>query len=107
MVPRLLFHIAERSRWEGALEVGSYTASTLGRELADEGFIHLSTAEQVAGVAARFYRGVPDLLLLHIDEARLTSPLVHEQLHGAPEPFPHLYGALDVDAVVHVEPFSA
>ena len=51
----------------------------------------------------RFYRGVPNLVLLHIDESLLTAPLVVEQLGDAPEPFPHLYGPLNIDAVVHVD----
>jgi uncharacterized protein (DUF952 family) len=99
----VIFHVAERTRWEASQAEGRYTASTIGRELADEGFIHLSTRDQVAGVLDRFYRGVPDLVLLHVDESRLQAPLVYERVGDAPEPFPHLYGPLDVDAVVAVE----
>jgi uncharacterized protein (DUF952 family) len=102
----VIFHIAQRERWQAALADGSYTASTLGRELADEGFIHMSTRAQVAGVLDRFYRDVPGLVLLHVDETRLTAPLVYEQVGAAPEPFPHLYGPLDVSAVVEVEPLD-
>ena len=103
----MTFHIAERTRWEQSLDTGEYTASTIGRELADEGFIHLSTAAQVPGVLERFYRGVGGLVLLHVDEQRLTAPLVYEQLGAAPEPFPHLYGPLATSAVVEVEPITA
>ena len=46
---------------------------------------------------------MPDLLLLHIDESLLGVPVVYEQLGGAPEPFPHVYGPIPVDAVVAVE----
>ena len=103
----VIYHVADRQRWERSVVDGMYTASTLGTELADEGFIHLCTLEQLAGVAERYYRGVPDLVLLHVDESRLGAPLVHEQLGEAPEAFPHLYGPLNVDAVVLVEPFTA
>jgi uncharacterized protein (DUF952 family) len=104
----MIFHIADRDRWQRSAIEGSYTASTIGAELADEGFIHLSTEAQVAGVVDRFYRDVPNLVLLHVDETRLTAPLVYEQLGGSPEAFPHLYGALNLDAVVRVEdPFPA
>jgi uncharacterized protein (DUF952 family) len=99
----MIFHIAERDRWIRSQAEGAYTASTIGRELADEGFIHLSTAAQVAGVAERFYRGVTNLVLLHIDEERLVAPLVYEQIGDAPEAFPHLYGPLNLDAVTHVD----
>lgn len=99
----MIFHIADRDRWLAASTQGSYTASTLNLELSDEGFIHLSTSDQVAGVLERFYRGIPNLVLLHVDEALLTSPLVFEQLGEAPEAFPHLYGPLNTDAVVRVD----
>jgi uncharacterized protein (DUF952 family) len=99
----VIFHIADRDRWLASMASGEYTASTIDRELADEGFIHCSTFEQVAGVLDRFYRGVPNLVLLHIDESLLTAPLVVEQLGDAPEPFPHVYGPLNIDAVVHVD----
>jgi uncharacterized protein (DUF952 family) len=99
----VIFHIADRDRWLASQPDGIYTASTLGRELADEGFIHLSTAEQVPGVVDRFYRGLPNLVLLHIDETRLTARVVFEQVGDAPDAFPHLYGPLNTDAVVLVD----
>ena len=99
----MIFHIADRDRWLAAQADGACTASTLGRELAEEGFIHLSTADQVAGVRERYYQGVPNLVLLHIDETVLTAPLVYEQPEGATEEFPHLYGPLNPNAVVNVE----
>jgi len=101
----VIFHIAERTAWDAAVAAGEYTVSTLGRSLAEEGFIHMSTEAQVAGVAERFYAGVGDLVLLHIDESKLTSPLQYDEVPGAPDPFPHLYGPLNTDAVVRVEPF--
>lgn len=103
----MIFHIAERHRWEQAVAGGSYTASTLGRELHEEGFIHCSTTEQVGGVAERFYRGVQNLVLLHIDEAQLTSPVRWEAVGGTGGLFPHVYGPIDPTAVVRVEPFDA
>ena len=102
----MIFHIAERTAWESAVDADEYTVSTLGRSLAEEGFIHMSTEAQVAGVAERFYAGVDDLVLLHIDETRLTAPLQWDDVPGAPAPFPHLYGPLNVDAVVRVEDFE-
>ena len=104
----MIFHIADRDRWQRSLAAGEYTASTLGLELVDQGFIHLSTAEQLSGVVERFYQGVPNLVLLHVNETKLTAELVFEQLDGAPEPFPHLYGPLNTDAVIEVtDPFLA
>lgn len=99
----MIFHVTDASRWARSQADGEHTGSSRDLELADEGFIHCSTAAQWSGVVERFYIGVPDLLLLHIDESLLGVPVVYEQLGGAPEPFPHVYGPIPVDAVVAVE----
>ena len=102
----MLFHVADRSRWEASAAAGEYTQSTRGMELDDVGFIHLSTEAQVAGVLTRFYAGVTDLVLLHIDESLLTSPVVFEDVPGTDEQFPHLYGPLNPDAVTSISPLA-
>ena len=99
----MIYHVTDAARWARSQAEGVHTGSTRDLELADEGFIHCSTAEQWPGVVERFYDGVPDLLLLHVDEHLLSSPVVVEQLDGAPEPFPHVYGPIDLAAVVEVE----
>ncbi len=98
-VPRL-FHIALISDWELARQEGVYRMSTLGKRLDQEGFIHLSFADQVKMVADHTYRGRADLLLLEIDEARLNAPVRLEAVADADQPFPHLYGELALDAVL-------
>lgn len=103
MAPTLL-HIAERRHWESARAAGvSYEMSTLGRTLADEGFIHCSTDEtQVEGVLARFYRSVDrnDLVLLVIDPALLDAPVRHEPVDG--DVFPHVFGPIPLSAIIDV-----
>lgn len=102
----MIYHIASAADWERATSAGEYRISTRGRTLEEEGFIHCSRAGQVAAVADRFYRGVADLVLLTIDE-RLVKPEVrYESVPGAGESFPHVYGPLNVDAVVSVEPLT-
>jgi hypothetical protein len=66
-----IYHIAAAADWERAVRDGQYTMSTRGLTLAEQGFIHASTAGQVALVANAFYRDVPDLLLLVIDTERV------------------------------------
>lgn len=96
----ILFHIARRRDWEAARRAGAYRISTLDRALEQEGFIHLSFARQVRGVADRFYAGLDDeLVLLTIDPAKLTAAVVTEPGAGTDEQFPHLYGELPVAAV--------
>ena len=98
----MIYHLAEQAHWQQALREGAYTRSTRGRSLADEGFVHASSAEQWPVVRSRFYADVTEpLLLLHIDETRLSSRVVHEVGDPATgETFPHVYGPIDVDAVV-------
>ena len=83
------------------MRAGEYTAPSLQTE----GFIHLSQRHQVAGVANAAYRGVPNLVLLSVDPERVAAPLRYEEGVHAHERFPHLYGPLEIGAVVDVLPF--
>lgn len=100
----MIYHITSRADWQSAQKNGSYTADSL----AAEGFIHCSKAEQVAGVAARFYAGQRGLVLLAIDPKKLTSDLRYEPGSDKPdELFPHIYGPLNLEAVASVLDFEA
>jgi glutathione S-transferase len=100
-----LFHIALATDWREAQREGVYRISTLGTRLEDQGYIHLSFAHQVKPVADRIYRGTHGLVLLQIDPARVTAPIVVEPGEGTSEQFPHLYGELAVDAVIDVREY--
>lgn len=102
-----VFHIAVREDWERALATGSYRVSTLGKVLDDEGFIHLSFAHQVKPVADAAYTGRRDLVLLELDPDRLDNPIRVEAVADSPERFPHLYGAINPDAVITAHPLLA
>ena len=65
-----------------------------------EGFIHLSRPDQILKVANAFYRGLTDAILLWIDPARLNAELRWETVDA--DVFPHLYGPLNLEAVVAV-----
>jgi len=99
----LIYHVALASDWAAAQSEGAYAVSTLGRSLADEGFIHASRADQWAGVRARFYADVTEpLVLLVIDRARLAAQVLDEVVPDSDETFPHVYGPIEVAAVVEV-----
>ena len=103
----LIYHIATSADWERARRDGEYATSTIGRTLAEEGFIHASQATQVTDVANRYYRGVPDdLVVLVIDPARVRAPIRYERVPGASAPFPHIYGTLNEDAVLAARPLA-
>ncbi len=99
--PGVLLHLCPIDEWSAAKVRGELRPESL----ASVGFVHLSTSEQVHLPANRLYRGRTDLLLLHIDPARLDSPIRWEPgLPTDPESmlFPHLYGPLPVGAVINV-----
>jgi len=100
-----IFHIAETVAWERAQTSGEYRCSTLGRTLDEVGFIHCSRLGQVAAVANARYRPAPPLVLLVIDPGKVRAEIRDEDLEGAGQPFPHVYGPLNIDAVVEVRPF--
>ncbi|WP_433566013.1 DUF952 domain-containing protein [Nocardia sp. CA-151230] len=102
--PPTLLHICSRAEWENARAAGEYRAPSL----AEAGFIHLSAPYQAHLPANRLFAGRTDLVLLHLDPARLGSPVKWEP--GVPtDPdsmtFPHLYGPLPLTAVVEVTDF--
>lgn len=101
-----IFHLALADDWRRAQASGTYTVSTVGLDLADVGFIHCSQPDQVAGVHQRYYTDVAEpVLLLTIDTDQLTAPWQLDDVPGQPAPFPHIYGPLNVAAVVSAEPF--
>ncbi len=100
----LIYHLAEPQHWSLALSSGSYTQSTRGRTMEQEGFIHCSSAEQWPVVRRAFYGDHQGpLLLLEIDESRLAQSPVREVGNAETgEEFPHLYAPLPASAVVAV-----
>ena len=74
--------------------------------LADEGFIHLCTADQLSGVVERYYQGRSDLTLLTVDTSAVDAELIWEDLTGRGEAFPHVYGPLNLSSVVSAEAFE-
>jgi uncharacterized protein (DUF952 family) len=100
-----VFHLALAADWAAAVEAGDYRVSTRGTTLEQQGYIHCSHADQWRGVRDAIYADVTEpLLLLTIDTDRLTSPVVEEEVPDADRPFPHVYGPIDLDAVVEVRP---
>lgn len=102
--PGVLVHMCGAQDWSRARTRGAIRPDTS----AGGGYIHLSAPEQVHLPATRLYRGRDDLVLLHVDPARLGSPVRWEP-GVATDPqamlFPHLYGPLPVGAVIAVTPY--
>jgi uncharacterized protein (DUF952 family) len=96
----VIFHITRSQQWEQAKQVQSYRGDTLDTE----GFIHCSTLPQVLKSANKFFVGQTGLLLLSIDSEKVESELKYEFAAG--EDYPHIYGPLNVDAVLQVFEFE-
>lgn len=108
--PATVLHLALAGDWERAQRDGRYEVSTRGRSLQQVGFVHASEPHQVDGVARAIYAGVTDpMVLLELDVAALEaagSPVRWEDVPGAPDPFPHVYGPLPVEAVRSVRSYA-
>ena len=107
----IILHLASNAAWLAASKKGVYHSDSLSTE----GFIHCSTASQIVDVANAFYRGQHGLVILVIKKDKLTSELKWEPpAHPNPERaakvgdelFPHVYGPINVEAVVKVIPFE-
>jgi uncharacterized protein (DUF952 family) len=96
-LPEIL-HITSRAAWEQAVDSGEYRSDSLKAE----GFIHGCTRAQVPGVVSRFFAGQTDLVVLRIDEARVSAPVRREEARDSTELFPHIYGPLNLHAAIDV-----
>ena len=90
-----IYKICSASAWREAEGSGVYSGSA---DDARDGFIHFSTAAQVAETARKHFAGQQDLLLIAVDAEAIGSALRWERSRND-ELFPHLYGELNLDAV--------
>lgn len=94
----MIYHVVNQPSWQEAVKLGYYEAPSLSTE----GFIHCSKREQVEGVISRYYAGQTDLLILHIDEGKLEAVHIFELAPSVNEEFPHVFGRINLDAVVDI-----
>lgn len=99
----LIYKIVPRKEWQEAEMRGAFIGSAV--DIAD-GFIHFSTAEQLAETANKHFSGLDDLLLVCVDPAHLDEGALRFEISRGGALFPHLYGELPLMAVVGVEPFA-
>jgi uncharacterized protein (DUF952 family) len=93
----IIIHILPRTEWERAQAAGTYRAASLN----SEGFIHFSTPEQIPHTANDYYHGQSGLVMLVCDTDKLSAELKWEGARNG-WLFPHLYGELNLDAVIRV-----
>lgn len=99
--PSLIYKICPASLWREAERAGHFEGAPV--DLAD-GFIHFSTAAQVAETAVRHFGGRSDLVLVSVDVDALSPALLRFEPSRGGDMFPHLYGHLPLSAVRRVAP---
>lgn len=100
MNDKLIYKIVSRDQWNEALQMGTFRGAAI--DLTD-GFIHFSSANQVAETAARHFANQDDLLLVAVVVQRLGDRLKWEVSRGGAL-FPHLYASLDLKTVKWAKP---
>lgn len=99
----MIYHITNKKEWDKALREYIYIPDSFR----EEGFIHCSPAEKVSDTLNNFFKGKNDLLLLSIDESKVQDRIIREDLYGHKFNFPHIYGKLNLDAVIKVTEITA
>ena len=100
---RRIYKICPALAWREAERQGVYRGSA---DDIRDGFIHFSTASQVAETARKHFFGQTGLFLIAVDAAMLGDALRWEPSRND-ELFPHLYGELDLGAVTGVSDMHA
>ncbi|MEU5938187.1 DUF952 domain-containing protein [Micromonospora sp. NPDC047548] len=99
----MIYKLVTIGDWERAGVDGCVPASALDRQ---DGFLHLSAADQIVETARRHYAGATGLALLSVDPQRLGDDLRWEPSRDGAW-FPHLYGQLPLEAVTGVAELPA
>ena len=102
MTDTTAFKIIDAAEWREAVAEGAYAGSAV--DISD-GYIHLSTADQLNETARKHYAGRDGLMLLTVDLTALGDSVVWEPSRGGAL-FPHIYGALPVTAVHEAVAFT-
>jgi uncharacterized protein (DUF952 family) len=97
----VILHIAKREQWEKAKLEGVYRGDTLD----SQGFIHCSTSKQIVKIANALFRAQKGLMLLYIATSKV-QPKIRYESSGSEELYPHIYGPLNIDAVIKVAHFE-
>ncbi|MBN2794677.1 MAG: DUF952 domain-containing protein [Clostridia bacterium] len=96
----MIYHILKKRELKKAEESGRYTPVSIH----EEGFIHCSEFHQLIKVANSIYKHESQLMVMVIDPKAVEPKIVYEDLYQLNEEYPHIYGALNMNACVNVHP---
>jgi uncharacterized protein (DUF952 family) len=97
-----IYKIVDADVWAIAESEGEFRGADI--DVAD-GFIHLSSANQVTETLGKYFAGRTNLLLVAVDGNQLGDSLRWEVSRGG-ELFPHVYGAIPMSAVIETRPIE-
>lgn len=100
--PEYIYKIATREAYATSRDGGVFTGMPI--DVAD-GYIHFSTAAQLAETLALHFRGQRDLVLMAVPTATFATGLAWEPSRGG-ELFPHLYAPLPMSVLAWAEPIE-
>ena len=95
----IIYHMTKPQTWKMAKEKNVYDFCALKTD----GFIHCSTLEQTLPTANRFFRDELQIIVLVIDEDKVNAKIIYEPADDVDESFPHIYGEINLDAVIKVQ----
>lgn len=96
----VIYKILSAEAWRAAVAAGRFTGVGIDHQ---DGYIHFSPAEQAEETARKHFAEARDLVLVAVDPRPLGAALKWEPSRGGAL-FPHLYGALELEAVLWVKP---
>lgn len=97
----MIIHCMQEKSWNKVKNKKSFGK----KDLRKYGFIHCSTIEYFWRVAPNFRHVKESLVLICIDEDKLTSEIKYEDSDNCGRYYPHIYGEINMDSVVQVLPF--
>jgi uncharacterized protein (DUF952 family) len=96
----VFYKITTEKEWDAARAAGVFSGSTLDVK---DGYIHLSTLDQVQETARLHFSGQSDLVLVAVPETAIAKNLKWEASRGG-KLFPHVYAALDPTLCLWAKP---
>lgn len=95
MSDRFIFKLLTLEQWEVFKRENIFTGAPI--DVAD-GYIHFSSAAQVAETGAKYFAQLPGVMIAEVDSKKLHVPVTWEPSRGGAL-FPHLYASLPMSAV--------
>ncbi len=95
----LIYHLTPNAAWQAAQGSTQYATAAL----TEEGFIHCCEERQLPDIRRRYFAHTQELVRLTIETAKLASPLIYDWSPSLEDTFPHIYGPINLGAVVSVD----